>query len=82
MQRIVHTAPEAQPTYRSATPLDALLYVEGLTGAWLARTMETSEGTISRWRRGLPPSERKQKQIARVLSKQLGRTVTIEELWP
>lgn len=47
--------------------LNHLLTIRGLTGRDLARRLDTTESTVSRWRRGLEPSPAMKRRLAEVL---------------
>jgi hypothetical protein len=48
---------------KHVTTLHELLLSRDRTGQWLAREVETTESTVSKWRRGLIPSEANRKRI-------------------
>lgn len=73
--------PTTQNTKRPPTSLHLLLAEAGRTGRWVSTQLDVSEETVSKWRNGLRPPEHRQKEIARLLSKEVGRRVSPKEIW-
>lgn len=55
-------------TAKHVTDLNGLLDARGRNGRWLAREVDSTEATVSNWRRGLIPSESKRHQIYKALN--------------
>jgi len=48
---------------KHVTSLSDLLLSRDRTGQWLARELDTTESTVSKWRRGLVPSKTNRERI-------------------
>jgi hypothetical protein len=77
-----NTRPRSSRAKRKLPPgyhLNHALLLAGRDGRWLSEQTETHYTTVSRWRKGMVPSEEKQDAILAAFAT-VGETLTREEL--